>query len=401
MILKCKSCGGAMEFDAGAGLMFCPYCGTFAEKGDAYTEEVESKEESVSFDEENGEYMECNVYKCSSCAAELNVNGVESSTFCAYCGQPTIVFDRVSKTLKPHYIIPFSVSKEEAERLIRQRITAGFFVPSDLKDFKIDKLRGIYIPYWLFDMDYKDTVTVKGKVRHGKSTETKTFIRYGSCFFEKLTVDASYQLNDDVSQRLEPYLTNQLKTFDVGYMSGYYADKFDRSDGQMHGVGFSRAKELFNEEILKTCKASDLKIVESHPEYKFTKAEYALLPAWFLTLRYQNKPYTILVNGQTGKVNGAVPFSKIKTSIVFASVFALSIVPSVLVSKLGVDLMLSARNNSDDDREFIVFLIVSAVILLFVTGIKQFRRLLQRIGLSNASSITSFVGKRQQSDRGD
>ncbi len=66
------------------------------------------------------EIMECTIYSCTACGAELMVNEVETSTFCSYCGQPTIVFDRVTSTKKPQYILPFMVTKEEAVNLIRQ-----------------------------------------------------------------------------------------------------------------------------------------------------------------------------------------------------------------------------------------------------------------------------------------
>lgn len=53
------------------------------------------------------------------------------------------------------------------------------------------------------------------------------------------------------------------------------------------------------------------------PVYRVTKTDYALLPAWFLTFKYDDKPYTILVNGQTGKMVGAVPAAKAKVYSMF------------------------------------------------------------------------------------
>ena len=37
--------------------------------------------------------------------------------------------------------------------------------------------------------------------------------------------------------------------------------------------------------------------------------KYAMLPAWFVTFDYQGKHHTVLVNGQTGKIDGQWPKS--------------------------------------------------------------------------------------------
>ena len=56
--------------------------------------------------------MECNIYKCTTCGAEVTINDAEAATFCAYCGQPTIVYSRVSSWAKPliHIIISGSAN---------------------------------------------------------------------------------------------------------------------------------------------------------------------------------------------------------------------------------------------------------------------------------------------------
>jgi hypothetical protein len=43
--------------------------------------------------------------------------------------------------------------------------------------------------------------------------------------------------------------------------------------------------------------------------------KHILLPVWLAVYRYQNQPYRILINGQTGKVSGARPYSWIKITL--------------------------------------------------------------------------------------
>ena len=35
-----------------------------------------------------------------------------------------------------------------------------------------------------------------------------------------------------------------------------------------------------------------------------------MVPVWILTTRYENQPYTFMMNGQTGKVVGSLPIDR-------------------------------------------------------------------------------------------
>ena len=42
--------------------------------------------------------------------------------------------------------------------------------------------------------------------------------------------------------------------------------------------------------------------------------KYALVPVWILTTRYKDQPYTFMMNGQTGKFVGSLPWDKGKAT---------------------------------------------------------------------------------------
>lgn len=296
MITKCPECGGAIEYNPQSGKMECRFCGN----------SYEPEYDDIIF--ENRESMECNVYECTSCGARLLVNGVESSTFCAYCGQPTVVFSRVSKELKPDYIIPFSVTREQAFQIVRGKFNKGAMVPKEIKNFRMEKMRGIYIPYFIYDIHYRDTQGLKRP--GGKNSPAKYFIRRAECDFHGLLHDASKQLNDASTMRLEPYDLKALRPFEPQYLSGFYADKYDLNQKEIEANGVKRAKQFFDSEIEKRLNEGNVHIMHNNPAYQINRIRYALLPAWFITFRYKNEPYTILVNGQTGKMVGTVPVDK-------------------------------------------------------------------------------------------
>ena len=180
MIYKCTNCDAALKYNPATRLLECDNCCSVFKVEDMtpYVEEeasfkTQSNDSGLYQDaSDDNEMMDCNIYSCTSCGAELAINGVEASTFCAYCGQPTIVFSRVSQQMKPSYIIPFQFERDQAEGAIREKLRKGFFIPKEIKNFEVERLRGIYIPFWMFDMYYHDKQVLKGRVKSGKSSVT-------------------------------------------------------------------------------------------------------------------------------------------------------------------------------------------------------------------------------------
>src|SRR3954471_1690220 len=56
--------------------------------------------------------------------------------------------------------------------------------------------------------------------------------------------------------------------------------------------------------------------------------KHLLLPIWLLTVIYQEKPFQVYINGVTGEVQGARPWSKVK--IIVAAVIALVVLIAII-----------------------------------------------------------------------
>ena len=379
--------GGGWESNPYAQRMEDPNEGLHTlDRPDEIAKEVENKLHDVAV--ETSETMEGNVYTCTSCGAELFINGVETATYCAYCGQPTVVFSRVSEELRPERIIPFSIQKEQAVAVIRERLSHGFFVPKKIKNFEVERVRGIYIPYFLFDAYYYDYQKLKGTVKYGDKSRTENFIREAECNFRNLTCDASRMLNDETSQRLEPYELNGLRPFEIGYLSGFYADRYDMNEKTLKNVVRVRCKELFDNEMKLDLMAEDPKILSSNPKFQLQKGQYVLLPAWFMTFRYKNEPYTILVNGQTGKMVGAVPFTKDKLIFLF---ILIAIVVSILFTLLGTILF---NENIDLDGR-VIGILFAGILTVYGIGITSYTSVLRNIKLTKSGKTAKYVRERQ------
>ena len=394
MITRCRNCANQLVFDPGTQKLVCDRCGSsfkpedFNISGDdpVWDKKPTSMNEILGTDSK--EYMDCYVYTCSSCGGEVIINGKEVSTKCIYCGNSTVVFSRIARRRKPTYILPFKQSRETALEYIRDELKHGFFVPKQLKHFKAEDVRGIYIPYWLVNCKHHGAAVVFYREPYGKNTPCFTCGKTGKMKIINYPVEASKILPNESSCRLEPYGLQALKPFDEDYLLGFYSDIPDITYGELKTAVLKRADSLFNAAIMDSIDEIYEKTITN--ERHSTAIDYqslrcAMLPAWFVTYDYEGKHNTILVNGQTGKVVGGIPWDKKRfISLLFAAGLLLSGLSYLLLSYLGDMYLLVVPPTA-----------VFFAVFLLPLGIATLRKVSRSVKLTQAGSIFNFVKKRQ------
>ena len=408
MITQCRNCAGQLVFDPAKQLLVCGHCGStfkpeefdISEKEELLDKKAESMNDIYGMDSD--EFMDCYVYICSSCGGEVMINGSEASTRCIYCGNSTVVFSRIARHKRPQAIIPFKVTKEEAVMIVRDRFRKGLFIPKEIKNFKADSIRGIYIPYWIVNCDHKAYAVIQGTVGSGKSSKTAYFGRAGRMKLKALPLDASKMLSDESSSRLEPFNFHAAKEFDDDYLLGFYSNVSDIDYGDLRSAASRRASEYFNQQALASVKnARSKKIIASDhlTTIDYKEMTYAMLPAWFITYDYRGKHNTIIVNGQTGKIVCGVPWNKVLFySLLIATGIALTIVSFIILKPfLGAVFGDSShRSSSSDGNGKLLGLLIGSAIAMFSFGIAKIMKVIKSINLTQAGSIFNFVKKRQE-----
>ncbi len=385
MNLRCPNCGGQVVYDPKTAKLICKYC-----QGETEANNFSIPQESAK--PESEEYMETNIYHCSSCGADLMLNGTEASTFCSYCGSPTIVFDRVSKELRPKWIIPFKITESQALKCIRERFEEGSYIPKKIKELTVDKVHAIYMPYWLFT-----TYIRRGMMVEASTNDDGTFlyVRDASCRYKKMTLDASMKLNNEMSRRLEPFHMDELVEFDVAYLSGFYADKYDVHKEALASANLERCRDYLDDAILDTCphvnkmttgSLCNYKKKDIREESQIENVEYALLPAYFVNLKYDTGRQLVIVNGQTGKVVGNLPFEKER----FISKF---IIHSIIASPIFMILSYIAFWNPS---LWMIFVILAAITgFMIAGGISSYKNYQQGKYRMSGTTMTSYVNNRE------
>lgn len=323
---KCPSCGGALSFNSDVQKLKCPYCETVLEVEALQELDEALKEvhpEDTTWNKEptaqwNGEEQtELHTYVCESCGGEITTEATTAATHCPYCDNPVVVTGRLSGQLKPELVIPFKLDKAAAMEALKNHMKGKRLLPKAFTaENRIEKLQGVYVPFWLFDTQLDASVRYHAtRVRTWSDSNyiyTRTshysLLRGGSMGFANVPVDGSVKVDNALMESIEPYDMSQAVDFQTAYLAGYLADKFDVAAEECK----TRANERIRSSVESYFASTTVGFASVIPEntnlrYHDSNVRYALLPVWLLTTRYKDKTYTFAMNGQTGKLVGNLP----------------------------------------------------------------------------------------------
>ncbi len=326
---KCPCCGGAIEFNSRVQKMKCPYCDTEFDMDalESYDKELanEPKDDlqwdtSASSKWEEGETDAFRTYVCKSCGGEIIGDNNTAAAACPYCGNPVVMMGQFRGALKPDYVIPFQLDKKAAKEVLYQHYNGKKLLPKVFKDQNhIDEVKGIYVPFWLFDADADASIRYRAtRVRTWADSRyqyTKTsyyaVMRGGNISFLHVPVDGSSKMADELMESIEPFHFSGAVDFKTAYLAGYLADKYDVDAEQSVGRANERVRKSTEENFGRTVQGYASVIPESTSiRLANGKAKYALYPVWILNTVWEGKRYLFAMNGQTGKMVGDLPLDK-------------------------------------------------------------------------------------------
>ena len=338
---KCPACTAPLHFSEETGRLECDYCGSSfsveemesrsAEKEQQAAEAfekaaAEAKADAKDWDGpdaqdswgEAGAHLK--TYSCPSCGAELICDEATAATSCPYCGNNAIIPGQFRGALKPELVIPFQIGKDEAVKALKAHYKGKPFLPKSFSDENhIQEIKGIYVPFWLFDGQAeadvsfaatRSTVMVTGRER---ITTTRHFDvrRAGTVSFEKIPVDASKKMPDDYMDSLEPFRYDAMVPFSTAYLPGFFADIPDVSIEECSLRAELRATDTAVESMSRQVSGYETCIpTRKDAQLRRGKVRCALLPVWLLSTQWQGQNFLFAMNGQTGKMVSDLPVSK-------------------------------------------------------------------------------------------
>ncbi|MDD3173153.1 MAG: TFIIB-type zinc ribbon-containing protein [Herbinix sp.] len=354
---KCPNCGADMAFDSQTGQLRCESCGRTdkieemagnnAHTGGDFSYEMDEDDIKAANSAFNSDYAdpseednpsnhstfgenEAIEYHCNNCGAVLITDSQTTATTCSFCGAGVVLGDRLSGSLAPAKVIPFSINKAQAQEAFKKWCKKGLLTPRDFMTAdRIKNITGIYVPFWLYELNGRgEALATCTRVRTYTAgdwiyTETKYYQVYRKVDlnYTRIPCDASKKMEDNMMDKLEPYQYSNLKDFNMPYLAGYIAEKYDFNDEQMLPRIKDRVSSYVDNYIRSTI--SGYTTVNFHQKdinIRKKQADYTLMPVWMVCYDYKQAEHIFAMNGQTGKVVGKPPISKAKIAAWFSGI---------------------------------------------------------------------------------
>ncbi|MGI6076925.1 MAG: hypothetical protein ACOYCB_02015 [Fastidiosipilaceae bacterium] len=327
---KCPSCGAGIEFNPELGLFKCDYClseyttEAITEYHAKETARLEAKhevlEQKAAAEVGQEEPTTVRGYHCDSCGASVETDDTTTATFCYYCHNPVVIVDRLAGDMRPHQLVPFRISREQAiEQFLgwakkRRYIDQGFVSAASL-----EKMTGIYLPFWYSDANIDYKMMAHGVRIRTWSTRNRTYTersiyqidRNAHIFLDDLSLVAYSKSDQDLIYGILPYQKEDLVPFSQPYLSGFFAEQYDRAKEdcyyEMEKLAVDTARNIVRSSIHGY---SSVDIKHEEHDLKFDEWLYTLLPVWMLTYQFNNKTYVYALNGVTGRAYGELPLNR-------------------------------------------------------------------------------------------
>jgi DNA-directed RNA polymerase subunit RPC12/RpoP len=323
---KCPRCGARMGADVLTGALVCGFCGyrqtgsgsgsaPVAGVADAPTKGVPEQDwDAVAFSQKGHrwEVPTSRAYKCENCGASVLVPPGQVSTVCPFCGTPHVIHaEAESELMEPTGVMPFRLTAPEAFAAITRWLGAQRFAPRDLGATSTQATpRAVYLPFWTFDM--------AGEVRWSGFEESEEYRNAARTptsgtmplLFTDIIVPGSRSVSADILERLQ---------FDLHLLVPYSPDELANWPAEIYSISPVDASIEAREIALHRAHADhsldgnldipptveDVVVVSkdlSPISYKL-----ALLPIWTSSYAYEGSTFHVVVNGNSGEVEGNVP----------------------------------------------------------------------------------------------
>ena len=234
------------------------------------------------------------VYICPSCGAEVVTDATTAATFCYYCHNPVVLSGKLSGEFLPDYVIPFAMDKKQATGIFLDWIKKKKYIPDDFfSKSQIEKFSGVYFPYLMYSCKVdgkiqaegeKQRTWVAGNIRY---TEHKKYRmeRAGELDVRNVTRNALKKNNSALVEGVLPFDMEKLKSFDMGYLSGFQAEKRDMEKEALTPEVEQEVKQYTVEQLKNDVMGqySAVRVDQSDTNIRDAKWQYALLPVWILT----------------------------------------------------------------------------------------------------------------------
>ena len=344
----CAACGAQAEWNPSKQALVCAFCGTVTPFSVDQTGTIVELDLVKGLrelpDDERGWLDERRSVQCQSCKAVSVFETGRVGQNCDFCGSPKLApYDEVKAPIRPQSLLPFKVSVSEVREQMRRWYGSKWLAPNSFKKRAlVDRVHGVYIPYWTFDAHavcpwhaeaghyYYTTETYRDnkgqrqtrQVRHVRWEPASGEVQH---FFDDEPVPGTHGVSRSLLAQIEPFPTGELVPYDTAFLSGFVVEHYQVVLVEAAQSSQTQMTTKLYDMCARQVPGDTHRNLQIQPEFSGRTFKHILAPIWLLTYTYGNKPWQVVVNGYTGRIAGDYPksFWKIAALVVLALIVVL------------------------------------------------------------------------------
>jgi hypothetical protein len=338
----CAACGAAMAFDPARSALACAACGQVralpAPSADAQAQALREQDylEALRRLAAREPSLEARIVDCPACGAQTRFEGHVVGDACAFCASPLLVEQaHVERLIRAQAVLPFALDKRAAQRVFAQWVGSRWFAPSALKATvrQADGVKGIYLPWWTYDAatitTYRGERGVQRRVQDNRpnataqagAATTRVVTDWSPASgavpvgFDDILVAGSASVAPHLARVLDQWDLSRLRPPADEVLAGFGVEVYRTGLEDGFGQARQRMASAIDAAIRRDIGGDAQRIHAQQTVVDDIRFKHLLMPVWIGSYRFGGKPYQIVVNGQSGEVEGDRPWSKWKIGL--------------------------------------------------------------------------------------
>jgi hypothetical protein len=293
---------------------------------------------------------------CQACGALMAIGAEQRTERCPFCDAASVV-TRAPAPGRPHptFALGFVIEREDASRRVTRWIRRQKMAPFGLTRAAPERITGIYLPAYLYSAtaqsQYHASIGEKYRrlaierdddgglsLRRKEKTEYRDLAGRHVMYVTDILVTASRSLQNEEVESIEPFDFGRLRRYTPALVAGWTSEEPSLSPEQCLRLARNEATASVGSSLHGFMPGDEVRSLHHETQFLDESIDLALVPVWLFAMRYHPRKAAVrvLVNGQTGRIGGVIPFSWAKLGL------AVLIAVLVVAALLGLGVLVAS-----------------------------------------------------------
>jgi hypothetical protein len=271
-------------------------------------------------------------FKCRGCGAAMNYDASAQALKCPFCGSVDLAEDPNPGILAPEFVVPFAIDRGEAEGRLRAWLGSSFWHPDALRSVaQLTELRRVFVPFWVFNTHVTTHWAADiGQTPPGARANWYPVAGFGERDYADLWVPAGGAISVPEIEAILPFDPSSGVDPERVDLADVVVEQFTTARRYARPLAQQRLEALEAQSIAQQF-GGRVRNIHVNVLMEGASSRAALAPAYVMGYRYRNRVYRYVLNGQNGRDTGTAPSSVWKVAGVVSFVVLIILIILLLV----------------------------------------------------------------------